>query len=131
MIEPRWVLDGVVISVHQMLIAEHGGSVGIRDKGLLDSALARPRQRFCYEPQATLFDLAAAYGYGLAKNHPCVDGNKRAAFAVAAIFLEINEFSLNAPEPEAVIIIEQLAAGEISEGALATWLGDSSVPNAK
>lgn len=129
MTEPRWVLDSVVISVHQVLIAEHGGRPGIRDKGLLDSALARPRQRFFYEPQATLFDLAAAYGYGLAKNHPFVDGNKRAALAVASIFLEINGFSLNAPEPEAVIIIEQLASGELSEIALAKWLGDSSVPN--
>jgi death-on-curing protein len=97
MSEPRWTLDSVVVAVHRMLVAEHGGSPGIRDQGLLDSALARPRQRFCYEPQATIFDLAAAYGYGLAKNHPFVDGNKRVALAITAIFLEINGFSRRRP----------------------------------
>jgi death on curing protein len=129
MTEPQWVLDSVVVSVQRMLIAEHCGSPGIRDRGLLDSDLARPRQRFNYEPRATVFDLAAAYGYGLAKNHPFVDGNKRAALAVAAIFLEINGFTLDAPEPEAVVAIEQLAAGDLSEIELAKWLGDSSHPN--
>jgi len=130
MTESRWVLDAVVVAVHRLLIAEHGGSPGIRDKGLLDSALARPRQRFCYDPRATFFDLAAAYGYGLAKNHPFVDGNKRAALAVAAIFLEMNGFSLDAPEPETVVVIERLAAGDLSEPALAKWLSDSSVQSA-
>jgi death-on-curing protein len=112
-----------------MLVAEHGGSPGIRDKALLDSALARPRQRFFYESQATIFDLAAAYGYGLAKNHPFVDGNKRVALAVAAIFLEINGFTLDAPEPQSVVIIEKLAAGDLSERELAQWLSDSSIRN--
>jgi death on curing protein len=130
MIDPRWALDSVVISVHRMLIAEHGGRPGIRDKGLLDSALARPRQRLFYEPQARLFDLAAAYGYGLAKNHPFIDGNKRAALAVASIFLEINGFSLDAPEPQAVVIIEQLAAGNLAEIELAQWLSDCSTRSA-
>lgn len=130
MTEPRWVLDEVVVSVHRMLIAEHGGGSGIRDKGLLESALARPRHLFSYEPQSTIFELAAAYGFGLAKNHPFVDGNKRAALAVAAIFLELNGFSLVAPEPEAVIVIEQLATGDLSESELAKWIGDSSNPNA-
>lgn len=130
MTEPRWVLDEVVVSVHRMLIAEHGGGSGIRDKDLLESALARPRHLFSYEPQSTIFELAAAYGFGLAKNHPFVDGNKRAALAVAAIFLELNGFSLVAPEPEAVIVIEQLATGDLSESELAKWIGDSSNPNA-
>jgi death-on-curing protein len=127
MIEPRWILDTVVVAVQRMLVAEHGGSPGIRDQGLLDSALARPRQRFFYEPQATIFDLAAAYGYGLAKNHPFVDGNKRIALAIAATFLEINGFSLDASVPESVIVIEELAAGDLSEKELAKWLGDFSV----
>ncbi len=130
MTEPRWVLGEVVVSVHRMLIAEHGGSPGIRDKGLLESALARPRQIFSYGPQTTLFELAAAYGFGLAKNHPFVDGNKRAALAIAAIFLEINGFSFDAPEPEAVIVIEQLASGNLTESDLSKWFSDSSVPNA-
>ncbi|MBK5963754.1 death-on-curing protein [Thiocystis minor] len=129
MSEPRWVLDEVVVSVHGMLIAEHGGSPGIRDRGLLESALMRPRQLYAYQPQSRIFDLAAAYAFGLAKNHPFVDGNKRAALAIAAVFLEINGFSLDAPEPETVIVIEQLAASQLSESDLATWLGDSSTPH--
>jgi death-on-curing protein len=129
MIEPKWVLDEVVISVHQMLLAEHGGSLGIRDKALLESALARPKQRHDYEPDASLFDLAASYCFGIAKNHPFIDGNKRVAFTVAAIFLEINGFSFNASEPETVIIIEQLAAGGLSEEELRQWFKSSSVEN--
>ena len=129
MSEPRWVLDEVVVSVHGMLIAEHGGSPGIRDRGLLESALMRPRQLYAYQPQSRIFDLAAAYAFGLAKNHPFVDGNNRAALAIAAVFLEINGFSLDAPEPETVIVIEQLAASQLSESDLAKWLGDSSTPH--
>ncbi|MBB1125642.1 type II toxin-antitoxin system death-on-curing family toxin [Thiospirillum jenense] len=128
MIAPQWVLDEVVISVHRMLIAMHGGSQGIRDVGLLESALMRPRQLYYYEPQSTVFDLAAAYGFGLVKNHPFVDGNKRVALAIAAIFLEINGFSLDAPDIEAVSVIEQLAASHLSESDLAKWLGDLSKP---
>ncbi|WP_133510153.1 type II toxin-antitoxin system death-on-curing family toxin [Candidatus Thiosymbion oneisti] len=89
MTEPRWILDEVAISVHGMLLAKHGGSSGIRDKGLLESGLARSRQLFSYEPQSSVFELAAAYGFGLTKNHPFVDGNKRTALAVTAIFPEM------------------------------------------
>jgi death-on-curing protein len=109
-----------------MLIATHGGSQGIRDKGLLESALVRPRQLYYYEPQSTVFDLAAAYSFGLVKNHPFIDGNKRVALAIAAIFLELNGFSLDAPETEAVIFIEQLAVSHFTESDLAKWLGNSS-----
>ena len=126
--EPRWVLEAVVLAVQRLLIAEHGGIPGLRDQGLLESALARPRQRFAYQPESTLFELAAAYGFGLARNHPFLDGNKRVALAMTALFLELNGFSLEAPEPDAVIVIELLAAGNLTEAALAQWLGDSSVP---
>ena len=126
--EPRWVLEAVVLAVQRLLIAEHGGIPGLRDQGLLESALARPRQRFAYQPKSTLFELAAAYGFGLARNHPFLDGNKRVALAMTALFLELNGFSLEAPEPDAVIVIELLAAGNLTEAALAQWLGDSSVP---
>lgn len=129
MIEPKWVLDEVVISVHQMLLAEHGGGLSIRDKALLESALARPKQRYDYEPDASLFDLAASYCFGIAKNHPFIDGNKRVAFTVSAIFLEINGFSFNASEPETVIIIERLAAGGLSEEELSRWFKSSSISN--
>jgi len=125
--EPRWVLPEAVNPIHQMLIAEHGGLSGVRDQGLLDSALTRPRQQAIYGEKTTLFQLAAAYGYGLARNHPFVDGNKRIALAVSAVFLEINGYSLNAPEAEAVVIFQQLASGGLTEAALAEWLEGSSV----
>jgi len=129
MTEPKWVLDEIVISVHQVLIAEHGGSPGVRDMGLLESALAKPRQIFSYQAKATIFDLAAGYGFGLAKNHPFIDGNKRAALATAAIFLEINGYTLDAPEAEAIVVFEKLAAGDLSATELAEWLSDSSLCN--
>ncbi len=126
---PLWVLPEVVIAVHQMLLEEHGGLPGIRDEALLDSALSRPRQRFAYGDKFSVFDLAASYSYGLAKNHPFMDGNKRIALSVGAIFLEMNGYSLNAPEAETVVIFEQLAGGDLSEENLADWFKISSVPN--
>ena len=125
--EPVWVLPELVLAVHQMLVAEHGGLPGIRDQALLDSALARPQQKAAYESEASIFELAAAYSYGLARNHPFVDGNKRIALTIAAVFLELNGVTLNAPEAEAVIVYQQLAAGEIGENSLAEWLRDSSI----
>lgn len=125
--EPNWILDEVVVTIHQMLIAEHGGMLGIYDMKLLKSALARPKQRLAYEPESTVFELAASYAFGLAKNHPFVDGNKRVALTISATFLEINGFSLEAPEPEAVIIFEQLAAGQLTEDELAKWFKVASI----
>ena len=124
---PRWILEKIVLALHQMLLAEHGGSAGVRDSSLLDSALTRPKQRFTYEPCSTLFELAAAYSYGIAKNHPFIDGNKRVALAVGATFLELNGYTLDAPEPEAVVIFEQLAAGKLTETELACWFERSSL----
>ncbi|GBE08053.1 toxin Doc [bacterium BMS3Bbin11] len=127
MTEPHWVLGEIVVAVHQMLIAEHNGSPGIQDVGLLESALVRPRQIFSYDPKATIFDLAAGYGFGLAKNHPFIDGNKRTALSIVATFLEINGYNLDAPEPESVIIFGKLAAGDLSETELSKWLCDFSI----
>lgn len=127
MIEPQWVLDEVVISVHKRLITEHGGRLGIRDESLLKSALTRPKQLYFYKEDATIFELAASYGYGLAKNHAFIDGNKRIALAIMGIFLELNYYSLNASESEVVVIIEQLAAGNVSEQQLTKWLSDVSI----
>ena len=124
--EPVWVLQDTVVAVHQMLLAEHGGLSGIRDETLLESALTRPQQRFAYGDNVSIFELAASYSYGLAKAHPFVDGNKRVALTVAAIFLELNGYSLDASEAEAVVIFETLAAGNLSENDLTTWFGDSS-----
>ncbi|MCG8048573.1 MAG: type II toxin-antitoxin system death-on-curing family toxin [Candidatus Thiodiazotropha endolucinida] len=128
--EPVWVLHEVVIAVHQSLLAEHGGAPGIRDESLLESALSRPRQRFEYSDEPSIFDLAASYCYGLANNHPFVDGNKRIALTIAALFLDLNGYSLTAPEPNAVVIIEELAAGNLSEDDLSSWFGECSISNA-
>ena len=125
--EPVWVLREVVASVHKILLAEHGGAPGVRDQGSLDSALSRPRQRFSYSEEHSIFDLAAAYAYGLAGNHPFVDGNKRVALTVAAVFLEMNRYSLNAVEAEAVVIFEKLASGGLSEEDLSVWFRNSSI----
>ncbi len=125
--EPVWVIPELALAVHQLLIAEHGGSPGVRDRALLDSALARPRQKASYERGSNILELAAAYSYRIARNHPFVDGNKRVALTVAAVFLELNGFTLDAPEAEAVVVYRQLAAGEIDEHRLADWLGGLSV----
>lgn len=127
MSEPRWLLQEVVLAIHKMLIAEHGGLPGIRDQGLLDSALARPRQQAAYGKKNSIFQLAAAYSYGLARNHPFVDGNKRIALTAAAVFLEINGHTLNAPEAEAVLMYQQVADGTLTEQALAEWIREWSV----
>ncbi len=129
MIEPVWVLPELVHAIHQMLLAEHGGLPGIRDQTLLDSALARPKQKAVYANEITLFELAASYSYGLSRNHPFIDGNKRVALTVGAVFLELNGYSLDATEAEAVIIYQQLAAGTLTEQQLATWMQDSSIAN--
>jgi len=128
--EPDWVLAEVVTAAHQMLLAEHGGAPGIRDHTLLESALNRPRQRFEYADDSSIFDLAASYCYGLASNHPFVDGNKRIALTVAAIFLEINAYFLDSPEPDTVVVIKDLAAGRLTEEDLSRWFSEHSFPNA-
>ena len=126
MSEPIWLLDSVVNSIHKMLLAEHGGLSGIRDKGLLSSALAKPKQLYSYHSDASIYDLAAAYSLGIAKNHPFIDGNKRTAFTIAVVFLELNGISFDAPEAEAVIYFEGLASGSISDKELASWFSESS-----
>jgi len=128
--DPVWILPDVVIAVHQMLLAEHGGLPGIRDEALLDSALNRPRQHFTYGYKLSMFDLAASYAYGLSRNHPFADGNKRVALTVAALFLELNGYTFDATEPESALIFRQLAAGDISEENLSTWLEESSAVRA-
>jgi death-on-curing protein len=125
--EPVWVLPELVQAVHQILLAEHGGLPGIRDQALLDSALVRPQQKAAYDNRTSVFELAAAYSYGLARNHPFIDGNKRIALTVAAVFLELNGFSLDAPQPETVLVYQQLASGSLTEEELSLWIERSSV----
>jgi len=124
--DPVWVLQDLVLSVHKMLIAEHGGLPGVRDLALLESALSRPKQQIAYGDEYGLPELAASYCYGLARNHCFVDGNKRIALTLAGVFLEMNGFELNAAEADAVLIIEKLAAGEIEEIDLAAWFSDNT-----
>lgn len=112
----------MVLELHRRQLAEHGGAPGLRAAGLLDSALSRAPHRFTYEPETDLAGLAAAYSFGLAKNHPFVDGNKRLAFLAMYVFLGLNGQELEAPEPEVVRMMERLAAGRLSERALAAWL---------
>ena len=120
--EPRWVSRVVVDAIQTDVLLAHGGMPGLRDENLLESALARPKQRFNYEPAADLGTLAAAYGYGLARNHPYVDGNKRVAFVVMAVFLGLNGHELTASDADVVTTIVALAAGEIDEETLADWI---------
>ena len=116
-----WLDPSVIEAVHDEQLAEHGGSAGLRDGGLLDSALARPLQLAAYgEPDAA--SLAAAYGFGLAKNHPFVDGNKRTAFIAVELFLLLNGWTLAATDADCVMAMLQLAAGEWSEAKFAAWV---------
>jgi death-on-curing protein len=127
--EPRWVDSLVVEAVHLDLIREHGGLPGLKDEHALESALARPRQRWAYEAKADLAALAAAYGFGLARNHPFHDGNKRIAFVTMGIFLGLNGHEIEAPEAEVVAVMLALASGELSEDELGDWIRSHSVPN--
>ncbi|MGZ9148239.1 MAG: type II toxin-antitoxin system death-on-curing family toxin [Candidatus Deferrimicrobiaceae bacterium] len=124
----RWIPDAAVRAMHQELIAEHGGKPGIRDPGLLSSALARPRNRRLYGASRSLFDLAAAHGIAITANHPFVDGNKRVALAVLYVFLERNGYRMEAPETDAVDVMIRLAAGQLDEPGLSAWLKEHSVP---
>ena len=118
---PRWIDKRALLLLHGESLAEHGGLPGLRDEGLLDSALARALNLAAYE-QPDIAALAAAYGVGLAKNHPFVDGNKRAAFLVVGLFLGINGYRLDVTPREATQVIWHLAAGDIDEAGLAAWL---------
>ncbi len=109
-------------AIHQALIREHGGAPGVRDEGALVSALARAQQKFAYGEKPDWATLAAAYAFGLAKNHGFVDGNKRVAFMAAYVFLGLNGYDLDASEPELVATMEGVAASTVGEAKLATWL---------
>ena len=123
----RWVDKRLLLILHDESLAEHGGASGLRDEGLLDSALARPLNLLAYgNPDAA--DLAAAYGLGLAKNHAFVDGNKRAAFLAVGLFLALNGYRLNASQADATLTVMSLAAGEIDEAEFARWIRANSAP---
>ena len=117
----QWLDAEVIVAIHESQLAEHGGRAGIRDAGLLESALGRPRNLAAYgDPDA--FDPAAAYGFGLARNHPFVDGNKRTAFVAVELFLDTNGYELYAGDAECVLTMLALAAGELDESQFAAWI---------
>jgi death-on-curing protein len=127
MATPRWVPRLVLDAAHLDQLREHGGLLGIRDENALEAALARAPQKYHYEPDSDLATLAAAYAFGLARAHPFNDGNKRAAFLAAVIFLGLNGKDLDASETEVVQVVTALAAGSLTEVALATWMRERLV----
>lgn len=120
--EPIWLKRAWVDALHFRQLQRFGGRYGVRDAGAIESAIARPRNRWVYGDNEDLAALAAAYGYGLTRNHGYVDGNKRIGFVAMAVFLDLNGWTVNAPEPEVVRVMLAVAAGELGEIELANWL---------
>jgi death on curing protein len=119
--EPRWISKRAVLALHSEQLAEHGGSDGIRDESLLDSALAKPQNVFAYAESPSVFTLAASYAFGIARNHAFIDGNKRTALVVSILFLNRNGWDIEAPREEVYYTFLNLAAGSVSEEELAAW----------
>jgi death-on-curing protein len=124
MSEPQWLDTSIVLDVHAEQLALFGGADGVRDLGLLESALGRPLNKFAYG-ETGLAALAAAYAFGIARNHPFVDGNKRAAFASIIVFLGLDGIDFDVPPEAATAMILGMAAGEIGEDGLARWVADN------
>ena len=131
MMEPKWLTLQLVQAIHSQAVAEFGGSHGVRDTGLLESALDRPRNLYVYGDDPNLFELAAAYCTGIVKNHPFIDGNKRTGDLAVRAFLFRNEQLFEPDEADEVNMIVGLAAGEIDEGTLALWISENSTPKPK
>lgn len=127
MTEPKWISDAIVHAVHRRQIAEHGGMDGVRDAGLLESALSKPKNLFYYaDPKPSIPEIAAAYAYGIARNHAFIDGNKRTALVVCRLFLALNGVEFKATAAVKYQIFMTLAAGEITEEELANWISSHS-----
>lgn len=129
MSEIKWLLEETVYAIHRRQIAEHGGIDGVRDKGLLLSALARPKNILIYVEDVDIASLAASYAYGLAKNHPFVDGNKRTALVIMRTFLLLNGYDLNASQEEKYLAFLKLAEGNLSEEELLEWIREKIIQN--
>ena len=118
----EWLEESVVSAIHDAQLAEHGGIAGLRDEGLLRSALVRPRNLLAYGDGPDVSGMAAAYGFGLAQNHAFLDGNKRTAFVAMEAFLDLNGYTLAADDRDCIATFERLAAGQIGEADLASWI---------
>ncbi len=125
MADYNWIDPKALRLLHEESLSLHGGGSGVRDEGLFDSAIARPQNLVAYEPQCDVADIAASYAYGLANNHPFVDGNKRVAFLSIGLFLGLNGYRLTATPVEAIRAIMALASGDLQEKALAAWIRDN------
>ena len=125
--EPKWISKKALLLLHEESLAGFGGASGIRDEGLLDSAVAHPHNTHAYNPDSTVADLAAAYAFGLAKNHAFVDGNKRAAFLSIGLFLAINGYRLKADPVDAIHTILAVASGDLDEAGLSAWIAANIV----
>ncbi len=124
--EPLWIEERDALAIHDRLLALHGGRVGLRDRGLLESALARPRQHQAYAKTPDMVEMAALYAAGIVRNHPFVDGNKRTGFVAGVLFLELNGFEFRASEEDATQAVMGLAAGRIDEAGYAAWLRENA-----
>lgn len=125
MSEPVWIIERDALALHDRLLALHGGAAGVRDSGLLQSALARPLQQFAYDETADIISMAAAYIAGIVRNHPFIDGNKRTGFVVGILFLELNGFCYTASEADSAQAIINLAAGTLDETGLIAFLREN------
>ena len=119
---PIWIDERDVLAVHDSLMAQHGGPPGLRDRGLLESALARPRQHYSYAETIDVIQMATLYTAGVITNHPFIDGNKRAGFLVGIMFLELNGFNFMASEEDVIQTVLAFAAGDLDETGYAQWL---------
>jgi death-on-curing protein len=120
--EPLWIETRDVLAIHDRLLALHGGAPELRDRGLLESALARPRQHHAYAESPDIIEMAALYTAGIIRNHPFVDGNKRTGFVIGVLFLELNGFNFEASEPDATQAVMSLAAGTLDDAGYCAWL---------
>jgi death on curing protein len=125
--EPNWISKKALLLLHEESLAEFGGARGLQDEGLLESALARPQNVHAYSSASTLTELTAAHGFGIAKNHAFVDGNKRAAFLSIGLFLSMNGYRLVAKQADAIRAMLSVASGSMDEAALASWLAANVV----
>src|SRR5580704_3196863 len=123
---PKWIDSRALILLHAETLAEHGGLSGLRDKGALESAMSRPQNTHAYEPESDLARLAAAYGFGIVRNHPFHDGNKRVGFLAVGLFLALNEREFTPDPVQAVAVVMRLAEGKLTELELASWIRQHS-----
>jgi death-on-curing protein len=123
---PLWIEERDVLAIHDRLLALHGGAAGLRDRGLLESALARPRQHHAYADKSDIVEMTALYTAGIVRNHPFVDGNKRTGFVIGVVFLELHGFVFKASEADATQAVMALAAGTLDEAGYSGWLRENT-----